>query len=91
MWGHLPLRGGHVVHFLWRPFDANAFSLIYAGAQRNSRCGVTIVVVKKSWIETANKNIRASAEGARPHSSKDSLYNTPPTFSVAWCATFSSG
>ncbi len=80
--GDTPLVADMSSDFLWRPFDANRFSLIYAGAQKNiGPSGVTIVIVKKSWIENANENIPTMLRYAT-HSAKDSLYNTPPTFAI---------
>ncbi len=80
--GDVPLVGDMSSDFLWRPFDANAFSLIYAGAQKNvGPSGVTVVVVRKSWLERANDGIPTLLKYAT-HVAKDSLYNTPPSFAI---------
>jgi phosphoserine aminotransferase len=80
--GDVPLVADMSSDFLWRPFDANRFSLIYAGAQKNvGPAGVTIVIVRKSWVEQANQNIPTLLKYAT-HVKKDSLFNTPPCFAV---------
>jgi phosphoserine aminotransferase len=80
--GEVPLVADMSSDILWRPFDANRFHLIYAGAQKNiGPSGVTIVIIRKSWLERANKGLPTMLSYAT-HSSKDSLYNTPPTFAI---------
>jgi len=80
--GGKPLVADMSSDILWRPIDANKFSLIYAGAQKNiGPSGVTIVIVKKSWIEQANENL-PTMFAYKTHSAKDSLFNTPPTFAI---------
>lgn len=81
--GDLPLVGDMSSDFLWRPFDANRFSLIYAGAQKNiGPSGVTIVIVRKSWVEQAQIDHVPTMLRYLTHLEKDSLYNTPPSFSI---------
>jgi len=80
--GTVPLVADMSSDILWRPFDANRFNLIYAGAQKNiGPSGVTIVILKKSWLEEANEALPSMLSYAT-YSSKDSLYNTPPTFAI---------
>ncbi len=80
--GDTPLVADMSSDILWRPIDANSFSMIYAGAQKNiGPSGVTIVIVKKSWLATANDNVPTMLKYAT-HSAKDSLFNTPPTFAI---------
>lgn len=80
--GSVPLVADMSSDILWRPIDANRFSLIYAGAQKNiGPSGVTIVILKKSWLERANQNL-PSMLSYSTFSAKDSLYNTPPTFAI---------
>ncbi len=68
--------------FLWRPFDANRFSLIYAGAQKNiGPAGVTVVIISQKWVEQANGKLPTMLRYAT-HTGKDSLYNTCPTFAI---------
>jgi phosphoserine aminotransferase len=80
--GDTPLVADMSSDILWRPFDANRFSLIYAGAQKNiGPSGVTIVILRKSWLAKANANVPTMLAYAT-HSAKDSLFNTPPTFAI---------
>jgi len=80
--GTVPLVADMSSDILWRPFDANRFSLIYAGAQKNiGPSGVTIVILKKSWLEKANEGLPSMLSYAT-YSNKESLYNTPPTFAI---------
>ncbi len=80
--GGVPLVADMSSDILWRPFDANRFHLIYAGAQKNiGPSGVTIVILRKSWLEQANENLPTMLSYAT-YSAKNSLYNTPPTFAI---------
>ena len=65
-----------------RPFDASKFDLVYAGAQKNlGPAGVTIVMINPAMLERANKNIPTMLQYGI-HAKNNSLYNTPPVFSV---------
>ena len=80
--GDIPLVGDMSSDILSRPIDASKFSLIYAGAQKNlGPAGVTVVLIRESWLESANKKIPTMLRYAT-HVKHHSLYNTPPTFSV---------
>ncbi len=80
--GSVPLVADMSSDILWRPIDANRFHLIYAGAQKNiGPSGVTIVIIRKSWIEQANVGLPTMLSYAT-YSAKESLYNTPPTFAI---------
>ncbi len=87
-WQEFPDLDGHTLvadmssDILSRPFDASKFGLIYAGAQKNAGpSGVTIVIIKQELLETANQNIPTILQYP-VHVKNDSLYNTPPAFSV---------
>lgn len=81
--GAVPMVGDMSSDILWRPFDANAFSMIYAGAQKNiGPSGVTVVLVRKSWVEKAVVDHVPTMLRYQTHLSKESLYNTPPSFSI---------
>jgi phosphoserine aminotransferase len=80
--GTVPLVADMSSDLLWRPFNANRFGLIYAGAQKNlGPSGVTVVIVSKSWVGSANSGLPTMLSYAT-HLHKDSLYNTPPCFAV---------
>jgi phosphoserine aminotransferase len=80
--GNVPLVADMSSDILSRRFDARRFSLIYAGAQKNlGPSGVTVVLVRESWLEKANKKVPTMLRYAT-HVKNSSLYNTPPTFGV---------
>lgn len=80
--GAVPLVADMSSDLLWRPFDANSFGLIYAGAQKNlGPSGVTVVIVSREWVGRANSDLPTMLSYAT-HVAKDSLYNTPPTFAI---------
>jgi phosphoserine aminotransferase len=78
----VPLVADMSSDLLWRPFDANSFHLIYAGAQKNlGPSGVTVVILNKTWLSKANEGLPTMLQ-YRTHSDKESLYNTPGTFPI---------
>lgn len=80
--GDRPLVADMSSDILSYPFDASKFSLIYAGAQKNlGPAGVTVVILRESWLESANKKIPTMFRYGT-HVKNNSLYNTPPTFGV---------
>ena len=80
--GNVPLIADMSSDILSRPFDVSKFSLIYAGAQKNlGPAGVTVVIIKKSFLATANPNIPTMLRYGT-FAKENSLYNTPPTFGI---------
>jgi phosphoserine aminotransferase len=62
--------------------DHSRFDLLYAGAQKNAGpAGVTIVVVRRAFLKTAQKDLPPMLSYA-VQVAKDSLYNTPPVFPI---------
>ncbi|MBC8104353.1 MAG: 3-phosphoserine/phosphohydroxythreonine transaminase [Cytophagales bacterium] len=62
--------------------DHSRFDLLYAGAQKNAGpAGVTMIVIRRSFLETAHKNLSPMLSYA-VQAQKDSLYNTPPVFPI---------
>lgn len=62
--------------------DHSKFDLIYAGAQKNlGPAGVTVVVVRKAFLEKAHSNAPAILT-YKNHASADALLNTPPVFPI---------
>jgi len=87
-WKRFPDGGGVPVvcdmssDFMSRRVNVGDFDLIYAGAQKNAGpAGVTIVIVKESFLEKCPDNLPAYLN-FKTHAEKDSLYNTPPVFAV---------
>jgi phosphoserine aminotransferase len=80
--GDRPLVADMSSDIFSRPMDGTKFSLIYAGAQKNlGPSGVTVVVLRESWLEKANKNVPTMLRYST-HVKNNSLYNTPPSFGV---------
>jgi phosphoserine aminotransferase len=80
--GSAPLVADMSSDILSRPIDAGRFSMIYAGAQKNlGPSGVTVVLLREDWLERANKGVPTMFRYAT-HVKNNSLYNTPPMFSL---------
>ncbi|MFY4774239.1 3-phosphoserine/phosphohydroxythreonine transaminase [Metabacillus sp. RGM 3146] len=78
----VPLIADMSSDILSRKIDVSQFSLVYAGAQKNlGPSGVTVVIAEKKLLENANKDI-PKILSYQTHSSSNSLYNTPPTYSI---------
>ena len=68
-----------------RKIDFSAFSLIYAGAQKNmGPAGTTLVVVKKEILDKVSRYIPTMLN-YNTHIDKGSMFNTPSVFAVYGC------
>lgn len=77
-----PLIADMSSDILSKPMDFGKFAMIYAGAQKNlGPAGVTVVVIQKDFLATAGE-VGATMLKYSTHADKNSLYNTPPAFSV---------
>lgn len=80
--GNVPVIADMSSDILSRPFDATKFAMIYAGAQKNlGPAGVTVVIIRKDLVESCSKKIPTMLR-YDIHEKNDSLYNTPPCYSV---------
>lgn len=67
--------------FLSRRMDLDKYGMIYAGAQKNlGPAGVTVVMIRKSFLETQHKDSIPTILNYNTHIQK--LFNTPPVFAV---------
>lgn len=65
-----------------RKINVADFDLIYAGAQKNlGPAGATVYIVKADSLGKSGRDIPVMLD-LEPHIKKDSMYNTPPVFSV---------
>lgn len=65
-----------------RVLDFTQFDLIYAGAQKNmGPAGATLVVVKEDILGKTGRDI-PNMLNYQQHIDKESMYNTPPVFSI---------
>jgi len=77
-----PLVADMSSDILSRPFDANQFGLIYAGAQKNlAPAGMALVVIRKELAERVPATVPTMLRYST-HITEDSLYNTAPCFTI---------
>lgn len=82
--GDAPLVSDMCSDFLSRPVDIKKFGIIYASAQKNlGPAGVTAVIIREDLINRG-KNLPTMIS-YKTHAEKNSLYNTPPCFSIYVC------
>lgn len=80
--GSVPLVADMSSDVMWRPMDVSKFALLYAGAQKNiGPSGVVLVIADKDFVESGAKDIPTIFQ-YRTHMAENSLYNTPPCFSI---------
>ncbi len=80
--GSVPLVCDASSDFLSRPLPVEKYGLIYAGAQKNAGpAGVTIVIVRDDLLERVPQGLPSLLD-YRLLAEKQSLYNTPPVFSI---------
>ncbi len=81
--GNVPLVCDLSSVILGKEFDVNKFELIYAGAQKNmGPSGLTVVIIKKSLLDNEIDPIVPSMMNYKLMADNDSMYNTPPCFSI---------
>ena len=67
---------------LARPVNVADYGVIYGGAQKNAgTAGVTFIIIKESLLGRVTRPIPAMLD-YRSHIDNNSLYNTPPVFSI---------
>jgi phosphoserine aminotransferase len=67
---------------LSKPINVSEFGLIYAGAQKNmGPAGVTLVIIRDDLVGKNYREIPTMLD-YETHVKKDSMFNTPPVFSV---------
>ena len=65
-----------------RELNFSKFDLIYAGAQKNlGPAGATLVIIKNSVLGDVSREIPSMMD-YKTHMDKNSVFNTPPVFSV---------
>jgi len=80
--GNVPLVADMSSDIAWAPTDVSKYAMIYAGAQKNlGPSGIVLVIMRKDLVEAGRKDIPTIFQ-YRTHAENNSLYNTPPTFSV---------
>lgn len=81
--GNTPLICDMSSDIFSKPVDVSKFSVIYAGAQKNmGPAGVTLVIIKKDMYEKVAERHIPTMMKYKIHADNDSMYNTPPVFSI---------
>lgn len=79
---NIPLISDMSSDIFSRPIDFNQFGLIYGGAQKNlGPAGVALVIIKKDLLGKSGRDIPSYLDYGI-HAAKESMFNTPPVFSV---------
>jgi len=80
--GNIPLVADMSSDILSRPVPVEDFALIYAGAQKNlGPAGTTVVIIRNDLWKDSPEQLTAYLS-YKTHAEKNSLYNTPPVFSI---------
>ena len=80
--GKVPLIADMSSDILSRAVDFNKFGLIYAGAQKNlGPAGLTVVIIRDDLVEASRKDLPTMLQYGT-HVDNDSMFNTPPTYSI---------
>ncbi|RQD72944.1 MAG: 3-phosphoserine/phosphohydroxythreonine transaminase [Candidatus Syntrophonatronum acetioxidans] len=82
IFGDFPLAADMSSDILCGPLDVSRFALIYAGAQKNlGPSGVTVVIIREDMLKKVPADLPSMLK-YDIHAENNSLYNTPPSFSV---------
>jgi phosphoserine aminotransferase len=80
--GEIPLVADMSSNILSEVYDVSKFGLIYAGAQKNiGPAGLTVVIVREDLLGSFHKHYPTMLN-YQTYADSNSLYNTPPTFSI---------
>lgn len=80
--GNVPLVCDVSSDFLHRPLPIAKYGLLYACAQKNAgTAGVTAVIIRDDLVNRSADNLHGYLS-FKNHVKEDSLFNTPPTFSI---------
>lgn len=84
--GGIPLIVDMSSDILSRPVEWDKVSMLFAGTQKNlAPAGMAVVIIKNDLLAKARKDLPAYLRYDL-HAKENSLYNTPPTFTV-WMTT----
>ncbi len=80
--GSVPLVADMSSDILSWKFDPSPFGIIYAGAQKNlGPSGVALVIIREDVLAKCREGL-PTLLSYKTHASKDSLFNTPPSFGI---------
>lgn len=67
------------------PMDITKYGLIFAGAQKNiGPAGLTVVIIREDLLKETDPNLPTMLD-YKIHVKNNSLYNTPPAYSIYVC------
>ncbi|HEX2913961.1 MAG TPA: 3-phosphoserine/phosphohydroxythreonine transaminase [Chloroflexia bacterium] len=80
--GSVPLACDASSDILSKPVDVSKYGVLYAGTQKNMGvAGATVVIIREDLLERVPAKLPAMLD-YKLMAEKESLYNTPPTFSI---------
>lgn len=83
--GNVPLLADVSSCICSEPIDVSKFGVLYAGAQKNiGPAGLTVVIIREDLIGNA-RDITPTMFNYETHSKNDSMFNTPPCYSIYIC------
>ena len=83
--GDIPLIADISSCFLSEPLDVSKFAMVYGGAQKNvAPAGLTIAIIREDLLGKA-RDITPTMLNYQIHADNDSLYNTPPCYTIYIC------
>lgn len=83
--GRVPVVADMSSNILSEAYDVSKFGLIYAGAQKNmGPAGVTVVIIREDLVGKTEPWVPTMLQYAI-HAEGQSLYNTPPCYSIYMC------
>ncbi len=78
----VPLACDMSSDMMWRPFDVKPFGFMYGGCQKNlGPSGLVVAIIRDDVLEMCSEALPAILQ-YKIHAKKNSLYNTPPSFSI---------
>jgi phosphoserine aminotransferase len=84
--GGVPLVSDMSSCILSEPVDVSKYGLIYACAQKNmGPAGVTVVIIREDLIRDLSGSKTPTMLQYKIYDDNNSLYNTPPTYSIYMC------
>lgn len=83
--GDVPLIADVSSCFLSEPLDVSKFAVVYGGAQKNiAPAGLVVAIIREDMLGNA-MDITPTMLNYKIQADADSLYNTPPCFTIYMC------
>ncbi len=83
--GDIPLIADISSCFLSEPLDVTRFAMLFGGAQKNiAPAGLTVCIIREDMLGHA-RDITPTMLNYKTMADADSLYNTPPCFTIYMC------